>query len=100
MMPPRQHNGVTAMMHVARPFIHLHHISVFSLQYVNKVDMTLTLQVEMSRDINIVLPLIVANFVAKCFADLLSKPLYKYQLEAKSLPYLDSELIVSLENEL
>ncbi len=49
------------------------------------------LQIEMSQDINLIIPVLVAVFVAKMFADLLSKPLYKCQLEGKSMPYLDQE---------
>ena len=56
-----------------------------------------TLQVEMSQDIDVVVPVLVANFVAKVVADMISKPLYKYQLDSKSLPYLDPELTIVID---
>ena len=57
-------------------------------------------QVEMSHDIDIVVPVLIANFVAKLVADMISKPLYKYQLDIKSLPYLDPELTIALDGHL
>jgi H+/Cl- antiporter ClcA len=46
---------------------------------------------EMVGDINLVVPNLMAIFVARSVADQLSKPLYKCQLDAKALPYLDQE---------
>ncbi len=54
----------------------------------------------MTQDIDIILPLLFANFVSKVLADFLSKPLYKYQLEMKALPYLNPELEVVVDGEL
>ena len=51
----------------------------------------------MSQDIDVVVPVLVANFVAKVVADMISKPLYKYQLDSKSLPYLDPELTIVID---
>ena len=42
-------------------------------------------------DINLILPVLIAIFVSKTIAGKLSKPLYKYQLEGKALPFLDTE---------
>ena len=57
------------------------------------------LQVEMAQDIDMILPVMVAIFVAKLVADILSRPLYKYLLDIKSLPFLDAEPVVVLNNE-
>jgi len=46
---------------------------------------------EMVGDINLVIPNLIAIFVSRGVADQLSKPLFKYQLDAKVLPYLDQE---------
>ena len=46
---------------------------------------------EMVGDINLVIPNLISIFAAKMIADQLSKPLYKYQLDFKVLPYLDQE---------
>ena len=46
---------------------------------------------------DLVVPLMIANFIAKVVADMLAKPLYKYQLDAKALPYLDPELEVTID---
>ncbi len=51
----------------------------------------------MSQDMDLVVPLMIANFIAKVVADMLAKPLYKYQLDAKALPYLDPELEVTID---
>lgn len=53
----------------------------------------------MSQDIDIVVPVLMANFIAKLIADILSKPLYKYQLDSKSLPYLDPNLTVVINGQ-
>ena len=53
-------------------------------------------QVEMSQDVDLVVPLMISNFVAKLVADMLAKPLYKYQLDLKALPYLDPSLEVAI----
>ncbi len=58
------------------------------------------IQIEMSRDINLIIPVFLAVFVAKMLADLLSKPLHKCQLEAKSMPYLDQEPDVVVNGEM
>ena len=57
-------------------------------------------QIEMAQDIDLVVPLMIANFVAKIVADMLAKPLYKYQLDMKSLPYLDPSLEVAIDGQL
>jgi hypothetical protein len=49
------------------------------------------MKAEMVGDICLVVPNLVAVFVAKTVADRFSKPLFRYQLDSKSLPYLDSE---------
>lgn len=46
---------------------------------------------EMVGDINLVIPILIAIFTSKMIADHLSKALYKFQLEGKALPYLDSD---------
>jgi len=46
---------------------------------------------EMVGDINLVIPILISIFVSKMTADQLSKPLYKFQLEGKALPYLDQD---------
>ena len=53
----------------------------------------------MTQDIGIILPVMLAIFVAKLVADLLSKPLYKYLLDIKSLPYLDPDPVIVINNE-
>ena len=45
----------------------------------------------MCHDINTIIPMMISIVIAKFIADFLSKPLYKYQLEGKSLPFLDQE---------
>ena len=52
--------------------------------------------IEMEQDIDLTIPALMAVFVAKVTADLLSKPLWKYQLHSKALPYLDVEPIVAV----
>jgi H+/Cl- antiporter ClcA len=42
-------------------------------------------------DINLVVPNLIAIFIAKMVAEQFSKPLYKYHLDAKVLPYLEQE---------
>jgi hypothetical protein len=42
-------------------------------------------------DICLVVPNLVAVFVAKTVADRFTNPMFRYQLDAKSLPYLDPE---------
>ncbi len=54
----------------------------------------------MTQDINVIIPLLFANLISKVVADLLSKPLYMYQLEMKALPYLNPELQVVIDGEL
>ncbi len=49
---------------------------------------------------DLVLPLLIANFVAKIVADMLAKPLYKYQLDMKAMPYLDPTLEVAIDGTL
>lgn len=51
----------------------------------------INVQMEMVGDINLVVPNLISIFVAKMVADQLSKPLYKYQLDSKVLPFLDQE---------
>ena len=51
----------------------------------------------MSEDIDLTVPIMLSIFTAKIIADLLSKPLYKYQLKGKMLPYLDPEPDIQLE---
>ncbi|KAK2151911.1 hypothetical protein LSH36_346g01010 [Paralvinella palmiformis] len=56
--------------------------------------------VEMSQDINMVIPVMLSVLVAKFTADDICKPLFKFQLEAKSLPYLDHEPRIALQGEM
>ena len=56
--------------------------------------------VEMSHDINLTVPVLVAIWVAKLVADVFSKPLYKYQLDGKSLPYLDPDPNLVIDRQL
>jgi len=51
-------------------------------------------------DMSLIVPNMVAAFVAKSIADLLTRPLFEYQLRAKSLPYLDQEPIVCVAGKL
>ena len=51
----------------------------------------------MGNAIDMTVPVLVAIWVAKIIADLLSKPLYKYQLDGKALPYLDSDPMVPIK---
>ena len=53
----------------------------------------------MANAIDMTVPVLVAIWVAKNIADLLSKPLYKYQLDGKALPYLDSDPVVSVNGQ-
>jgi H+/Cl- antiporter ClcA len=46
---------------------------------------------EMVGDLSLVVPNLVAIFVARSVANQLSQPLYKCQLDAKALPFLDQE---------
>ena len=50
----------------------------------------------MGNSIDMTVPVLIAIWVAKVIADLLSKPLYKYQLDGKSLPYLDSAPVIAV----
>lgn len=54
----------------------------------------------MCNDLDLAVPVLVAIWVAKTIADLLSKPLYKYQLDRKALPYLDNEPVVPVGDHL
>ena len=54
----------------------------------------------MSQDINMVIPVMISVIVSKFTADDICKPLFKFQLEAKSLPYLDHEPRIALKNKL
>lgn len=47
--------------------------------------------VELSRDLNVTIPILFAIFVAKLTGDAFSKPFFKYQLEMRNLPFLDQE---------
>lgn len=59
---------------------------------VNRLEVASTVIVmEMVGDINLVIPILISIFISKMTADQLSKPLYKFQLEGKALPYLDSD---------
>lgn len=58
------------------------------------------MQVEMSNDIDLVIPCMITIFVAKMVADTLAKPLFMVQLDAKLLPFLAQEPRVVVENEL
>jgi len=59
---------------------------------VNRLEVASTVIVmEMVGDINLVIPILISIFVSKMTADQLSKPLYKFQLEGKALPYLDQD---------
>lgn len=60
--------------------------------------MTIALAVilmEVSNDVRILLPLMVAIMVAKCVADLGSHPLYHGLLEAKCIPFLPKDPVAS-----
>ena len=46
---------------------------------------------EMVGDIALVIPNLIAIFFAKMVADQLSKPLYKYMLDSKVLPFLEQD---------
>ena len=50
-------------------------------------------------DINLVIPILISIYLAKMTADMLSKPFYKYMLDAKTLPFLeqDPEVVVGGE---
>ena len=54
----------------------------------------------MSHDTNLTVPVLIAIWVAKIVADVLSKPLYKYQLDSKALPYLDQDPTVVVDGEM
>ena len=54
-------------------------------------------QVEMSKDLNLTVPILASIFTAKVIADTVAKPLYKYQLKGKMLPYLDPEPEVNIK---
>ena len=56
--------------------------------------------VEMSHDINLTVPVLMAIWVAKLVGDVFSKPLYKYQLDGKSLPYLDHDPTLVVDRQL
>ena len=62
--------------------------------------MVLNFKIEMVGDINLVVPVLIAIFVSKSIANKLSKPLYKYQLEGKSLPFLDSDPQIVIQGKL
>jgi chloride channel 7 len=57
------------------------------------------LQVEMSQDINMIIPVMITVLVAKWTADNICKPLYKFQLDGKSLPYLDQDPVIALKGD-
>ncbi|CAD5124730.1 DgyrCDS13000 [Dimorphilus gyrociliatus] len=56
--------------------------------------------VEMSQDIDFVIPVMISIWSAKVVADQLALPLYKFMLNIKSLPYLDAEAEVVIDNEI
>jgi len=67
---------------------------------VQRLTMSITvIIIEMTRDINIVIPLLVTIFSSKLIADFLCKPLYRYQLQLKALPYLEPTLKVVIDGE-
>ena len=51
----------------------------------------------MSKDLNLTVPILASIFTAKVIADTVAKPLYKYQLKGKMLPYLDPEPEVNIK---
>lgn len=57
-------------------------------------------QVEMSGDIDLIIPVMITTFVAKLVADTLSKPLFVHQLDAKALPFLAQEPKFVVRNEM
>ena len=61
--------------------------------------MSFKFKVEMSHDLDLTVPVLLAVWMAKIVADIFSKPLYKYLLDGKSLPYLDQEPTVVLDGE-
>ena len=60
----------------------------------------ITFQVEMCQDFNMIIPVMITVLVAKWTADNICKPLFKFQLDGKSLPVLDQEPIIALEGEM
>lgn len=77
----------------------IHVASSFSTS-VSNAPTSFVFQVEMSKDIDLTVPILVAIFVAKVVADIVSHPLYFYQLRGKMLPYIQPEPEVSVHGEL
>ncbi len=87
----------TELLHKGNVIYLLLEYSVRTTAHHNSLCLSRVFQVEMSQDMDLVVPLMIANFIAKVVADMLAKPLYKYQLDAKALPYLDPELEVTID---
>ena len=54
----------------------------------------------MSGDVDLAIPVMITIFVAKMVADIISKPLFMHQLNAKLLPFLAQDPTVVVHNEM
>ncbi|ELT90363.1 hypothetical protein CAPTEDRAFT_205672 [Capitella teleta] len=54
--------------------------------------------IEMSSNLDLIIPIMITNFIAKLMADSLAKPLFVNDLDAKLLPFLAQEPIIAVND--
>ena len=57
-----------------------------------------SLQIEITNDVQFLLPIMAAIMVAKWMGDFVTHPLYHALLELKCIPFLDAEPIITHES--
>ena len=68
--------------------------------YHNVGSLCLIHQIEMSRDIELVIPVMIAVLIARTVGECLSKSLFRYLTDLKGLPTLDQDPKVIIDDKL